>query len=119
MKTVQELFQEVMSDQELKVKAVEAAKAGRLEAFLREHDCGATLEEVSAFLKEKANGDMPLSAGELENAAGGECNHITIGEAVGSIGGVFGLMCAGQALRSLIKGHVGQQKEGEGRLCNE
>ena len=116
MKTVQELFQEIMSSKELKAQAVEAAKAGKLEAFLKEHGCGATQEEVAAFLTEKSNEDKPLSLNELENAAGGECNDKTAIE--------FGLSvivigCVGMAIASAVNGgYAGQVREGDGRLCN-
>ena len=116
MKTVQELFQEIMSSKELKAQAVEAAKAGKLEAFLKEHGCEATMEEVAAFLKEKA--DSPLSSKELENAAGGECNSKTgmeVGMSIVSVG--FG--CAFVVIDSFINGYFGQQKEGDKRLCNK
>lgn len=72
MKTMQELYNEVMADKELKAQFVEAANAGKLEAFLKEHGCEATAEEVKAFLEAKANEDAPLSFDELENAAGGD-----------------------------------------------
>ena len=37
MKTVQELYNEVMSNKELKAELVEAAKTGRFPEFLKEH----------------------------------------------------------------------------------
>jgi len=43
------------------------------DAFLKEHGCEATLEEVKAFLEAKQQEDAPLSFDELENAAGGAC----------------------------------------------
>ena len=73
MKTIQELYNEVMENQELKEKFIEAANAGKQEAFLKEHGCDATLEEVAAFLKAKSEEDAPLSINELENSAGGGC----------------------------------------------
>ena len=74
MKTIQELYNEVMANEELKEQFIEAAKAGRQEEFLKEHGCDATAAEVSAFLDAKANEDAQLSFDELENAAGGECD---------------------------------------------
>ena len=119
MKTVQELYREIMTSEELKKQAIEAAKAGRMEAFLKEHGCEATMEEVAAFLKENANEDKPLSLDELENAAGGECNHETGKEVGASIIGFFGLYCAVATIISAVSGRVGQQNDKEGRLCNE
>ena len=121
MKTIQELYNEVMASQELKAQFVEAVKAGKQEAFLKEHGCGATMEEVAAFLKEKVKADAPLSVDELKNSAGGKCNDKTEGEAVMSAIGIFGLACAVTAIFSVAGyegGHVGQQNDDEGRLCN-
>ncbi len=73
MKTIQELYNEIMESQELKAQFIEAAKAGKQEEFLKEHGCEATLEDVKAFLEAKQNEDAPLSFDELENAAGGGC----------------------------------------------
>jgi len=117
MKTIQELYSEVMNDQELKAKFIEAAKAGKQEAFLKEHGCDATLEEVTAFLKAKSEEDEPLSVDELENTAGG-CD--TTGETIASVLSA-GIMCATLAITSAAsKGHhVGQRNDNEGRLCNK
>ena len=117
MKTIQELYNEIMASQELKAQFIEAAKAGKQEAFLKEHGCEATLEEVKAFLEAKAREDAPLSMDELDNAAGGECNDKTRTETIESIFSA-GIVCAVMALSSNKDGHVGQQNAGEGRLCN-
>ena len=119
MKTVQELYDEIMSDQGLKAQAVEAAKAGKLEAFLKEHGCGATTEEVAAFLKEKAKEDAPLSLDEMDNAAAGKCNKKTAVEVCSSVFGILVVICAVVAAISTDDGYYnGQRKEGDGRLCN-
>ena len=117
MKTMLELYNEIMESQELKDQFIEAAKAGKQEAFLKEHGCEATLEEVKAFLEAKQNEDAPLSLGELKNVAGG-CD--TTGETIASVLSA-GLMCATLAITSAAtKGsHVGQRNENEGRLCNK
>ena len=117
MKTIQELYSEVMGSQELKAQFIEAAKAGKQEAFLKEQGCDATLEEVAAFLKAKAEEDAPLSLDELNNAAGGECNKKTKKD-IGMSIGLLGIGCLVEVMCSGISGHVGQQKEGESRLCN-
>ena len=75
MKTIQELYSEIMASEELKDQFIEAAKAGKQEEFLKAHGCGATLQEVQAFLTAKQSEDAPLSFDELENAAGGECHN--------------------------------------------
>ena len=69
MKTLQDLYNEVIANDELKTEFMEAAKDGRPMEFLKAHDCEATEEELSAFLKERESGE--LSDEELDNAAGG------------------------------------------------
>ena len=118
MKTMQELYNEVIADKELKAQFVEAANAGKLETFLKEQGCEATAEEVKAFLEAKANEDAPLSFDELENAAGGACNGTTGMEAAMSVLSL-GTGCIGIAIGSAIRGRVGQENSEEGRLCNK
>ena len=83
MKTIQELYSEIMANDELKKAFVESMKAGKLEDFLKAHGCEATAEEVQEFMDAKAAGDVPieLSDDELKLVAGGsfvdsvECSH--------------------------------------------
>ena len=119
MKTIQELYSEIMASEELKDQFIEAAKAGKQEEFLKAHGCEATMEEVQAFLEAKQQEDAPLSFDELENAAGGECNDETRKETKLSCLS-FGFGCLGKALKSIFakNEHIGQQTENEGRLCN-
>ena len=117
MKTMQDFYNEVMADKELKAQFIEAAEAGRLEDFLKEHGLEATEAEVSDFLAAKENEDAPLSFDELENAAGGECNDTTGRELVTSFVSL-GIACAVEAAVSAGKGHNGQRNAEEGRLCN-
>ena len=121
MKTIRELYDEIMANKELKARFIEAGQAGKVEAFLKEHGCEATMEEVSAFMKEKSEKDAPLSLDELENSAGGTCNKKTWNETVTSIVGIFGIACAGMAIISAAGAggkHVGQQQATDGRLCS-
>ena len=122
MKNIQELYNEVMGDQTLKSQFIEAAKAGRLTDFLKEHGCGATKEDVAVFLKAKVKEDAPLSASELENASGGKCTSGTAIEMAYSIL-TMGTGCAMASVVSLIGEdvgtmHKGQQNEKDGRICN-
>ncbi len=117
MKTIQELYSEIMASQELKAQFIEAAKAGKQEEFLKAHGCEATLQEVQAFLEANQKEDAPLFLDELDNAAGGTCNGKTYNERLISVISV-GLGCATMAINSAVNGHVGQEKGYEGRLCN-
>ena len=83
MKTMQELYSEIVASDELKKAIVEAMKANELEDFLKAHGCEATEEEVKEFVETKAASDAPieLSDDELKYVAGGsfvdsvECSH--------------------------------------------
>ena len=83
MRTMQELYSEIIANNELKKAFVEAMKADRLGDFLKSHGCEATVEEVGEFLETKAAEDAPmeLSDDELKHVAGGsfvdsvECSH--------------------------------------------
>ena len=118
MKTIQELYNEIMASQELKAQFIEAAKAGKQEEFLKAHGCEATLQEVQAFLEAKQNEDAPLSFDELENAAGGECNNKTKLEVLASIT-VIGCGIAAIVSAAASDHHMGQQKAGDARICSK
>ena len=118
MKTLQELYNEVIKSEELKKEFLEAGKNGKAEEFIKAHGCDATLDEIKVFLEEQAKADKELSAEELENVAGGTCNDETEGELKWSLS-TLGFGCARKALDSLLWGHVGQENDDEGRLCTE
>ena len=117
MKTIQELYSEIMASQELKAQFIEAANTGKQEEFLKAHGCEATLQEVQAFLEAKQSEDAPLSFDELENAAGGCSEETEIGLSIGTLG----LACVGMALQSAVANtrHVGMREGDEGRLCTK
>ena len=98
MKTIQELYSEIMGSQELKAQFIEASSTGKQAEFLKEHDCEATAEEVLAFLEAKQNEDAPLSFDELENAAGGGCEVDPEGGKIAMMSAVNTMGCALQGL---------------------
>ena len=83
MKTVQELYSEVIASDKLKKAFVKAMKANKLENFLKANGCEATAEEVQEFLEAKAAADTPieLTDDQLKFVAAGtfvdsvECSH--------------------------------------------
>lgn len=83
MKTVQELYSEVITSDKLKKAFVKAMKANKLEDFLKANGCEATAEEVQEFLEAKAAADTPieLTDDQLKFVAAGtfvdsvECSH--------------------------------------------
>jgi len=72
MKTIEELYNEVMTSEDLRKECVEAMNAGKQEEFLKKHDCNVTLEEVMAFVDEKNKEDAEISLDQLHNVAGGD-----------------------------------------------
>ena len=114
MKTIQEMYNEIMANKELKAQLIEAAKAGKQEEFLKAQGCEATLEEVKAFLEAKTKEDAPLSLDELENAAGGRCSGKTK-DIVCSVCGL-GFGCAIYAAASA--GNTGKWENGDSQMCN-
>lgn len=73
MKSLQDLYDEIMGNEELKQAFVEAAKTDTYEDFLAAHNCDATLDELQEFLNAKAAEDDPieLSTDELKEVVGG------------------------------------------------
>ena len=121
MKTLKELYNEIITNDELKKAFVAAAQSEEaIVAFAKEHGVDTTLEEIKAFLKEQTLGEnKELAPEEMENAAGGTCNKRTDKERQFSIF-TIGVGCAFQALISAVAKdrHVGQEKDADGRLCN-
>ena len=117
MKTLQELYNEVIKSEELKKEFLEAGKNGKAEEFIKAHGCDATMDEIKVFLENLTKEDEALSADELENVAGGTCNDTTNSEASFSFI-TLGIGCALAVVRSAIDGRVGQENDDEGRLCS-
>ena len=77
MKTVQELYSEVIASDKLKKAFVKAMKANKLEGFLKANGCEATAEEVKEFIETKSGEDAPieLSDSEIKHVAAGSGIH--------------------------------------------
>ena len=71
MKTIPELYDEVVANEVLKAAFMEAAEAGNMEGFLAEHECNASLDELIAFLKAIDEEDDPLTMDDLKYCRGG------------------------------------------------
>ena len=116
MKTLQELYNEIMADDGLKNAFVEAAKDNKVVEFAKEHGAETTLDEIKAFLEASKPQEGELAPEEMENAAGGACNKNTAVEAVASTL-TLGVACAIITTVSASSGQVGQKYDDEGRLC--
>ena len=71
MKTLEELYNEVMASEELK-KEFCALKPDEVEGFAEKHGCKATLDEIKTFLTEKSKADGEVSEEAVEQIAGGK-----------------------------------------------
>ncbi|MBQ7656869.1 MAG: hypothetical protein IJS41_10235 [Clostridia bacterium] len=114
MKTLQELYKEIIASEELKTAFVEAAKAGKTVEFLKAQGCEATTEELAVFLKSQTG---KLSDEELDNVAGGKCSGQSVDILV-SIRG-WGVACAIVATVSAIAGETGSTRKDQSALCHE
>ena len=73
MKTLSELYDEILASDDLKKEFFEAGKTKEATAeFLKKHECSASVEEFLAFLKERAAEVKELSQEELSQVAGGD-----------------------------------------------
>lgn len=97
MKTIQELYNEVLKSEELKKAFSEAVQNNTVEDFLKAQGCEASMEDVAAFLKEQQAKTGELADNELDNVAGG-CSGA---EALASVFG-YGITCVVLAAKSAI-----------------
>ncbi len=77
-KTIAEVYEEVIKSAELQKEFLAAEQNGTIAAFAAAHGCEASAEEVQAFLKGKLNEDKELSLDELEQAAGGKGEELSL-----------------------------------------
>ena len=67
MKTIEELYNEVIANVDLKEEFKKAYEENKVEEFLKKNGCDATMEDLEKFASE----EIPLSEDELDTAAGG------------------------------------------------
>ena len=143
MRSLQEFYNEIIADNELKKAFTEAAKDNKIIEFAKEHGVETTTDEIKAFLETQTAQEKELSPEELENAAGGACNKVTKYEAItsyltcGISCAIIAAISAGASTseetsytyydeerkatykRTINKEvYVGRKEEEDGRLCN-
>jgi len=119
MKTLQELYDEITANDELKKGFAAAAQSkDALVAFAREHGVETTPDEIKAFLEASKPQEKELAPEEMENAAGGACNDKTLIETVTSTISA-GIACVVEVCLSAAYGRVGKEKKNDARLCND
>ena len=115
MKTIQELYKEVMASDELKKALLDAAKDGKVMDFLKANGCDATEEELKALFEKKSE-DKELTADELDNIAGGESCTKKALDATLSVTTLA--YCFEELLRSVIVTEPNtREEEKEGYIC--
>lgn len=112
MKSIEQLYQEVLGSEELKKEFAQAVHENRVEDFLKKNGCEAGKQELETFLEELQEKEGELSENELDAVAGG-CNKQ---EALFSAY-TFGIGCLSRALQSALNNSPGSAK-GESLLCN-
>ena len=115
MKTLEELYNEVLASEELK-KEFLALKPEEVEGFAAKYGCKASLAEIKAFFAVKKSQTGALSDAELDQIAGGKSADGW--EALIS-GFSLGIACAVTVLMSMDSGNVGTAIEGRGMLCDQ
>ena len=68
MKTFEELYNEIITSEELLKEFSQVDDNDKMESFLKKYDCSASVEEAVAFVQEKS---QELSEDDLDAAAGG------------------------------------------------
>ena len=81
MKSLEELYNEARNNEEIKKAFVTAYREGKMEVFLKAHDCDASVSDVNAFLN-NAKGDA-ASEDDLAKVAGGGCTSYTCNQSCG------------------------------------
>ena len=110
MKTLEELYTEVLGSEELKAAFVAAVKEKKIAEFLKEQGCEATEAEVAEFLKSKQGAEGEVADEELDAVAGGGCN--TTETFFSCI--TVGVYCAVEAIKSAT---MDKPEDGWGNDC--
>jgi len=75
MISINELYQELKNNNELRSKFLEAYGKGEIEGFLKDNDCDATADEALKYIEQETRSGSPeLSDEELSLVAGGKGN---------------------------------------------
>ena len=118
MKTLNELYTEVISSDALKAEFLALKTPEEIVAFAKKNGCDATLDDIKAFFEEKQKAAGELSEAELEQVAGGK-NTTFAGVATDAILSVVsvGIGCAGRLIESIIADKNKDILEGLGLYC--
>ena len=113
MKTLEELYNEVLASEELK-KEFLAVKPENVKDFAAKYGCEAGLDEIKTFFEAKKSQAGELSDADLDQVAGGKG-----ADAMEAYLSVFslGLGCLVRAIES-TGSNIGTDIEGDKMLCD-
>ena len=114
MKTLNELYTEVIASDALKAEFLALKTPEEIVAFAKKNGCDATLDDIKAFFEEKQKAAGELSEVALEQVAGGKSANFD--EAMMSFL-TLGTFCLMEAVKSATNGKIGTAIEGKGMLC--
>ena len=113
MKTLNELYAEVIASDSLKAEFLALKTPEEIVAFAKKYGCDATLDDIKTFFEEKQKSSGELSEEDLEQVAGGKSANGD--EMLISICGP--VVCMITLYASIFSGRVGTAIKGEGMLC--
>lgn len=111
MKTLDQLYEEVLASEELKKEICSINEIDELGEFCKKHGCDATGNEIKRYFFARIGVDN-----KLDQLSGGKS--FSLKECLFSIVSLGG-GCLGLAIGSVIKGKIGTEIEGQGMLCAE
>lgn len=76
MKTLEELYNEIIGSEELKTAFSQAVKENKLEDFLKVNGCEASVQEMEDFIKGMKEKENELTDEELDSVSGGGCDKV-------------------------------------------
>ena len=118
MKTLNELYTEVIASDALKAEFLALKTPEEIVAFAKKHGCDATLDDIKAFFEEKQKAAGELSEAELEQVAGGKST--TIGGVATDLffsAATVGIWCAGRLAESITMDKNEDSLKGTGIYC--
>ena len=118
MKTLNELYTEVIASDALKAEFLALKTPEEIVAFAKKHGCDATMDDIKTFFEEKQKASGELNEEELEQVAGGK-NTTAAGITIDAILSVVsvGLGCVGRIAESIIADKNKDSLKGRGLYC--
>ena len=119
MKTLNELYTEVIASDALKAEFLALKTPEEIVAFAKKNGCDATLDDIKAFFEEKQKTAGELSEAELEQVAGGKST--TFGGVATDLflsAGTVGAWCIARLIGSIMNDDVEEDPmKGTGIYC--